>query len=228
MELDDARHVERAGHDPQAHPRAHGHRARARASSSTEQRRRDRAAEGRSQRSKARGSDAEFEAYLERLRGTLELGMSTDEIHGAAARRMSDTLVDTNVLIDVLDDDPDLGRLVERAARRGRGSRRPRHQSAHLRGGLRRLSDAACRPIGAMSSAIYRRENLPWEAAFNAGQAFIAYRRARRSRSAHRCRISTSARTPTCEATSLLTRDPRRYRQLLSRRSKIIAPDTHP
>ena len=89
---------------------------------------------------------------------------------------MTDTLVDTNVLIDVLTKDPqwfawssrmlaeavDLGALVV-------------SQIAYAEIGASYSDQGILDAI--LSEEAFRREDLPWDAAFLAGQAYVAYRR---------------------------------------------------
>ena len=108
-------------------------------------------------------------------------------------------LVDSNVLIDVAEEDPVWGEW-SRAA-------------------LERVADASSLVVNPiiyaevsasyarveelerfMPAALYRREQLPWEAAFLAGKAHLAYRR-RGGQAARRSPTSTSAPTPRCAAT---------------------------
>src|SRR6202011_2102379 len=97
-------------------------------------------------------------------------------VHAAIARRMSDTLVDANILIDIFAAD-----------------RRWQDWSARQLASARRTGELIINPIvyaevaasfptqrkldEALGVERYKREALPWEAAFNAGRAFLAYRR---------------------------------------------------
>jgi predicted nucleic acid-binding protein len=138
---------------------------------------------------------------------------------------MTNTLVDTNVLIDVLQPDPKWEKWSE----------------AHLRAS-RTAGALVINPLvyaevstgfstqrqldQALSTAIYRRENLPWEAALNAGRAFISYRRAGGAKRSPLPDFYIGAHAD-LRGYFLLTRDPTRYRQYFPT-LKIIAPDTHP
>ena len=90
---------------------------------------------------------------------------------------MSDTFVDSNVLVDILHDDPEweawsVARL-EAARAVGNLIINPLVYAEICAGyPTQRQVDQA------LSSVIYRRENLPWDAAFNAARAFVTYRRA--------------------------------------------------
>jgi hypothetical protein len=70
------------------------------------------------------------------------------------------------------------------------------------------------------------RESIPWEAAFQAGQAHLQYRRrgGARERTLPDFLIGAHARVM---GYLLLTRDPRRYRGYFPD-VELIAPDTHP
>lgn len=73
---------------------------------------------------------------------------------------------------------------------------------------------------------MYDREALPWDAAFLAGQAHLAYRRrgGARERTLPDFLIGAHAAV---KGYRLLTRDARRYRQYFPDLD-IIAPDSHP
>jgi predicted nucleic acid-binding protein len=76
----------------------------------------------------------------------------------------------------------------------------------------------------ALPEALFRREDIPWEAAFLAGKAFLAYQR----RGGARCSplpdffIGAHAQVA---GHRLLTRDVARYRTCFPR-FELIAPDT--
>jgi predicted nucleic acid-binding protein len=130
-------------------------------------------------------------------------------------------LVDSNVLIDVAEDDPVWG--------------------AWSRDALERVADASLLVVNPiiyaevsagyarveeierfMPAALFRREQLPWEAAFLAGKAFLAYRRrGGRSRSPLPD-FYVGAHAAVC-GHRLLTRDGSRYRTYFPRLD-IIAP----
>jgi len=89
---------------------------------------------------------------------------------------MSSTLVDSNVLITLFDEDPEWrdwsDAMLTGAADRGALVINPMI-FAEVSAGFDSLDDveAALPPI------FVRREALPWEAAFLAGRAFVQYRR---------------------------------------------------
>jgi predicted nucleic acid-binding protein len=70
------------------------------------------------------------------------------------------------------------------------------------------------------------RESVPWEACYEAGRAHVEYRRSggQRERTLPDFLVGAHAKV---RAYTLLTRDPRRYRQYFPT-LEIIAPDTHP
>ena len=119
-----------------------------------------------------------------------------------------DVLVDSNVILDVLTDDP---KWFEWSSRR-----------------LAELAEVSIRfdRIEDLDDAVpadrFRREALPWEAAFLAGKAFLQYRRrgGRRRWPLPDFYIGAHA---ALRRLRLLTRDPRRYRTYFPR-LEIIAP----
>ncbi len=76
------------------------------------------------------------------------------------------------------------------------------------------------------SLARLSREGIPWEACFEAGKAHVEYRRGggERDRTLPDFFIGAHAKV---RGHQLLTRDPRRYRRYFPSLD-IIAPDTHP
>jgi predicted nucleic acid-binding protein len=138
---------------------------------------------------------------------------------------MSDTLVDTNVLVDVLHYDPKWdawseARLAE-ASRDGDLVINPLIYAEVCAGyPTQRQTDQV------LSSLIYRRENLPWEAAFNASRAFLTYRRTGGTKRSPLPDFYIGAHAE-LRGYTLLTRDPGRYRTYFPS-LRIIAPDTHP
>ena len=121
------------------------------------------------------------------------------------------TLVDTNVLIDIVTADPVWGQwssdALAHAADSGELAINPIIY-AELAGGFDRIEDLdAALPVD-----VYRRDELPWPAAFLASRVFIRHARAR----------GTLTRVPLPDfligahaavaGMRLLTRDPRPYR----------------
>jgi predicted nucleic acid-binding protein len=74
-----------------------------------------------------------------------------------------------------------------------------------------------------LSHTFFRREPLPWEAAFLAGKCFLAYRRRGGKRSAPLPDLFIGAHAAIA-GIPLLTRDPSRYRTYFPK-LKFIAPD---
>lgn len=138
---------------------------------------------------------------------------------------MSDTLVDTNVLVDIFNNDPEWDEWSEERideARQIGGLVINPLIYAEICGGYptQRQTDQA------LSTLVFRRENLPWEAAFNASRAFLAYRRAGGPKRSPLPDFYIGAHAEV-RGYALLTRDPGRYRQYFPA-LQIIAPDTHP
>lgn len=138
---------------------------------------------------------------------------------------MTDTIVDTNVLVDILHADPVWAgwseKRMEAARREGRLVINQLIYAEICAGyPTQRQTDKA------LTSAIFRRESLPWEAAFGAGHAFLAYRRAQGRKRSPLPDFYIAAHAD-CRGYRLLTRDPARYRRYFPA-LKIIAPDTHP
>jgi predicted nucleic acid-binding protein len=138
---------------------------------------------------------------------------------------MSDTLVDTDVLVDIFNNDPEWDEWSEEridAARQVGGLVINPLIYAEICGGYptQRQTDQA------LSTLVFRRENLPWEAAFNASRAFLAYRRTGGAKRSPLPDFYIGAHAEV-RGYALLTRDPGRYRQYFPA-LQIIAPDTHP
>ena len=136
---------------------------------------------------------------------------------------MTSTLVDSNVLIDVIKDvqpwrDWSRRQLSEAA------------NAGHTVVNQVIVAEAAIRfdapgPVGTLVVGELSREGIPWEAAFQAGQAHLEYRRrgGARERTLPDFLIGAHALV---KGHRLLTRDPRRYRGYFPTLD-IIAPDTH-
>jgi predicted nucleic acid-binding protein len=136
---------------------------------------------------------------------------------------MSETLVDTNVIIDILDADPIWAKWSRDHVRdaRHRGSAVVNPLIYAEVAGAYAVQGEADRVL-----SVYRRENLPWEAAFNAGRVFRLYRRAGGTKRSPLPDFYIGAHAEV-KGYTLLTRDPGRYRSYFPT-LKIIAPDTHP
>lgn len=135
---------------------------------------------------------------------------------------MADVLVDSNVLLDVVTEDPRwYGWSAERLA------------------GLADTADLVINPLiysevsvgfdtlealdQALSTRWFRREPLPWAAGFLAGTCFQQYRRAGGTRRSPLPDFHIGAHAAIMEM-RLLTRDARRYRSYLPQ-LEIISPD---
>lgn len=138
---------------------------------------------------------------------------------------MSDTLVDSNVLIDVLASDPSWAawsrRRLAAADEDGRLILNPIvYAEISAMFSTQRQLDAA------LSRRYYRREDLPWDAAFNAGRAFLAYRRSGGPKRSPLPDFYIGAHAEV-RGYFLLTRDPARYRTAFPT-LRIVSPDSHP
>ena len=145
----------------------------------------------------------------------------TQSVYGT----FSPTLVDSNVLIDVLADDPQWAEWsLDQLDQRGREAALAINPLilAELSPRFERAEDLE----RALQVLPLKREPLPWDAAFLAGQAFKAYRRAGGS-------ADGRSRSPLPDfyigahalvgGMRLLTRDPGRYRRYFPK-LMIIAP----
>jgi predicted nucleic acid-binding protein len=137
---------------------------------------------------------------------------------------MTSTLIDSNVLIDVVKDlDP---WRVWAAARLSEAADRGRiivNQIVVAETAIRFRDYGAAETLNLPQLT---RESLPWDAAFEAGRAHRAYRRrgGARERTLPDFLIGAHALV---RGYRLLTRDARRYRAYFPTLD-IIAPDTHP
>jgi predicted nucleic acid-binding protein len=131
------------------------------------------------------------------------------------------TLVDSNVILDVVTDDPHWGdwsaAMLSKAARDGRLVINPLIY-AEVSCGYARIEDLD----EALPAAYFTREPLPWPAAFLAAQAFVNYRRRGGSRPAPLPDFYIGAHAALAGYT-LLTRDARRYRTYFPK-VRIISP----
>lgn len=135
------------------------------------------------------------------------------------------TLVDTNVLIDIAVRDP---LWLQWSRRRVEAARRESviliNQIIYSEFSLRYET------IDDVDNAIpedeFRRESLPWEAAFAASRAFALYRRSGGQREKVLPDFLIGAHAAV-RGYAILTRDPGGYRTYFPD-LEIIAPDTHP
>jgi len=131
-------------------------------------------------------------------------------------------LVDSNVLLDVLTDDPSWGewsgeRLAE-CADRGVLVINP-IVYAEVSVGFQRIEELEA----ALPPTLFRRDSLPWEAGFLAGKAFLAYRRNSGERTTPLPDFYIGAHAAVAGFT-LVTRDPSRYRTYFPR-LPLLCPD---
>jgi predicted nucleic acid-binding protein len=130
-------------------------------------------------------------------------------------------LVDSNVLLDVLTDDPSWaswssGQLAE-CADRGVLVINPIIY-AEVSVGFARIEELE----EALPAEFFRRDPLPWEAAFLTGKAFLAYRRNRGKRTTPLPDFYIGAHAAVA-GLPLVTRDPARYRTYFPRLT-LVAP----
>lgn len=134
---------------------------------------------------------------------------------------MNRVLVDANVLLDVLTDDPRWyawsAEQLDACAERAELCINPIIY-AEVSVGFERIEQLD----DALPHAAFTRLELPWEAGFLAGKAFLQYRRARGSRSSPLPDFYIGAHAA-IERMTLLTRDARRYRTYYPRLD-LIAP----
>ena len=133
---------------------------------------------------------------------------------------MADVLVDSNVILDVFTQDP---RWFDRSAAvlaRMAGD----HELivnpivyAEVSVGFERIEELDA----ALPGESFRREPLPWEAAFLAGKCFVRYRRAGGSRRAPLPDFYIGAHAAV-RGIPLLTRDAARYRSYFPRLELIL------
>lgn len=131
------------------------------------------------------------------------------------------TIVDSNVILDVVSEDEDWvdwsASMLARAAESGRLVINPIIY-AEVSIGFARIEELDA----AVPSDYFIREPLPWEAAFLAAKAFLGYRRRGGARQAPLPDFYIGAHAAVAGYT-LLTRDPRRYRTCFPR-LRIVAP----
>jgi predicted nucleic acid-binding protein len=134
---------------------------------------------------------------------------------------MSSTLVDSNVIIDLFDDESEWrdwsDAMLTLCATRGPLVINP-IVYAEVSAGFDSPEDVEA----ALPEAFVRREALPWPAAFLAGRAFVQYRRLGGKTSAPLPDFYIGAHAAVA-GHALLTRDARRYRYYFPRLT-IIAP----
>lgn len=136
---------------------------------------------------------------------------------------MTTILVDSNVLLDVLTDDPQWygwsSEQIERLAEDRVLAINPIIY-AEVSVGFERIEDLE----EVLPETVFARLPLPWEAAFAAGKCFLEYRRRRGARRSPLPDFYIGAHAA-ISGFKLLTRDTKRYRTYFPRLD-IIAPDT--
>lgn len=131
------------------------------------------------------------------------------------------TLVDANVLFDVLGGDPHWGAWSRAALNEARDRAEVAINPlifAEVCAGMASYEDAAA----ALPAEMVRREDLPWDAAFLAGRAFTAYRRRGGTRRSPLPDFYIGAHAAV-RGHRLLTRDAARYRTYFPT-VELIAP----
>jgi predicted nucleic acid-binding protein len=134
---------------------------------------------------------------------------------------MSGVLVDSNVLLDVLEDDPNWGewsaaRLAEMADRHTLVINPIIYAEVSI--GFARIEQLEA----LLSPSVFSRRQIPWEAAFLAGKCFVNYRRRGGVRSSPLPDFFIGAHAAVA-GLRLLTRDASRYRTYFPT-LELIAP----
>lgn len=138
---------------------------------------------------------------------------------------MTSTLIDSNVILDILDLDQPWSKWSADKLRR-LGNERPLVINPIIYAEIAASFDHEEEVEAALPKSRFNREDLPFPAAFLAGQAHYEYRRrgGARDRTLPDFFIGAHALV---KGYRLLTRDARRYRAHFPK-LEIIAPDTHP
>ena len=134
---------------------------------------------------------------------------------------MSETLVDSSVLLDVLTEDPEwLEWSASALEQRAEESLLVINPIIYAEISIRfeRIEDLE----GALPATTFRRDPLPWEAAFLAGKCFLTYRKRGGARRSPLPDFYIAAHAAVAGMT-LLTRDAARYRTYFPRLD-LIAP----
>ena len=133
---------------------------------------------------------------------------------------MADILVDSNILLDVLTNDPHwFERSAATLARLGADHELVINPIvyAEVSVGFDRIEDLDA----ALPDEFFRREALPWEAAFLAGKCFVKYRRAGGARRAPLPDFYIGAHAAV-RRMPLLTRDAGRYRTYFPKLELVV------
>ena len=135
---------------------------------------------------------------------------------------MSSVLVDSNVILDIVTEDPRWGEwsssMLASCAETGMLLINPIIY-AEVSIGFERIEDLE----DILPADSFRRDPLPWEAAFLAGKCFLTYRRRGGTRRSPLPDFYIGAHAAVA-GLPLLTRDPRRYRTYFPQLS-ILAPE---
>lgn len=133
-------------------------------------------------------------------------------------------LIDSNVLIDIFEDDPqwfDWSNAICTHAINESGAGIDPLIYAETSAGFPSIDELEA----ALATLELARLPLPWEAGFLAGKAFVTYRKDGGLRRSPMPDFYIGAHALVMDLT-LVTRDPRRYRRNYAR-LKLLAPDTH-
>ncbi len=138
---------------------------------------------------------------------------------------MTSTLIDTNILIDVLESrEPFLGWVQRAFARLSEKGPLIINQIIYCEASVPYQSSVLFEAV--VGGGWMKREDLPWEAAFRAGKAFEIYRRKGGAKQSALPDFFIGAHAAV-KGHRLLTRDAARFRTYFPE-LEIIAPDTHP
>lgn len=135
------------------------------------------------------------------------------------------TLIDTNVLLDVLEERPiGFDWAMRQLEVRASGGDLFINQIVYGEASVPYPSVGAFDQL--LSNPWLNREELPWEAGFHAGKAFAEYRK-RGGEKLHMLPDLLIGAHAMVKGYALLTRDPARFRTYFPS-VPVIAPDTHP
>jgi predicted nucleic acid-binding protein len=138
---------------------------------------------------------------------------------------MRPVIVDSNVMLDVMTDDPVWGDL-SRVAVAGLSAHRQLVINAIIFAEVSISFDRIEDLDEQLPTDVFRREDLPYEAAFLAGKAFVAYRRRGGARRSPLPDFFIGAHAAV-RGYDILTRDVGRYRSYFPSVT-LLSPDPHP
>ena len=138
---------------------------------------------------------------------------------------MRPVIVDSNVMLDVMTDDPVWGDL-SRVAVAGLSAHRQLVINAIIFAEVSISFDRIEDLDEQLPTDVFRREDLPYEAAFLAGKAFVAYRRRGGARRSPIPDFFIGAHAAV-RGYDILTRDVGRYRSYFPSVT-LLSPDPHP